>query len=379
MATKGYLKPMTLGAESDRLSILLLLFGGVGDAVLSSSMIGMIKRDLPGSYLAVLAWDNGGERVLQRFSQIDQLILYPFAATGSALRRLRRARSLRRYHFDIAVSYYSDYEYRVGVLGWLAGIRRRIGPYTPYHSFTLTDAIRMEPGRHILERNLDLLRPIGVREPLIKPWLPLTHDEMAQAARFIRENVPAGRRTIGISPGCGVLRKGWIYRRWGNSRYAELGKALTRTSRAFLLFFGSAEEKDDVDWIIRQAEVRDADCVNLAGRLDLFEFAALARACDVFVCNDSGALNIAAGVNARVLAIFGATDPAQAGPFSENSQALYVKQSCSPCLDVYRYHSTGCPPQYCMQAISPARVLQTIDSMLNLPRQANTSAGEQPI
>lgn len=351
-------------ASPRRPSILLVVLGGVGDAVLSTSMTAMIKRDLPSSFLAVLVWSNGSELILRRVEEIDHVIAYPPAGRRTWSSRLELVWTLRRRRFDVAVAYYSDFDYRVGALAWLAGIPRRIGPYAKRHHVTFTQAIAMQPHRHILEKNLDLLGPLGVAPSLVKPRLPLTSEEIEQGPSMLRQHVPRNRPAVGVSPGSGLLRDGWVYRRWGTSKYAELCRKLVAGTRAFILFCGAEHEAACVDQVIHESGLEAGDYVNLTGRLDLFQYASLARVCDLVVCNDSGALNIASTVDARILAIFGPTDPRHAGPFSTESRTLYVKQPCSPCLDTYRYDSTGCPPQYCMQAISPDLAYQAASTML---------------
>jgi heptosyltransferase-2 len=100
--------------------------------------------------------------------------------------------------------------------------------------------------------------------------------------------------------------------------------------------------------------------VDLIGRTDLAELAALLASAHAVVANDSGAMHLAAAVGARVVAVFGATDehhtsPLPAGPGAPPAAILTHPVWCRPCM------LRECPIDHpCMRGVSARRVLDAI-------------------
>jgi len=100
---------------------------------------------------------------------------------------------------------------------------------------------------------------------------------------------------------------------------------------------------------------------NAAGETSMREALQLVSACRLMLCNDSGLMHIAAGMNKPTVGIFGATLPDRTAPSGKYAQVLYEPAVCSPCLQ--RECST--PGQPCMGNILPEKVFSTCLAMLN--------------
>ena len=126
--------------------------------------------------------------------------------------------------------------------------------------------------------------------------------------RLPAELLEAGRsrlRSLGatavLHPGSGSPAKNWPL-----ERYRELARRLAVAGKFKPVFIlGEAEA--------RLAGAFDAELPVLTG-LSILEAAAVLAASSVIVANDSGIAHLAAAVGARVVALFGPTDPALWGP-----------------------------------------------------------------
>jgi heptosyltransferase-2 len=114
--------------------------------------------------------------------------------------------------------------------------------------------------------------------------------------------------------------------------------------------------------------------LNLAGRTNIHETAALLERCDLFVGNDSGPMHIAALMGVPVVAIFGPSNSRAWGPYTppmEQSKHRIVALDlpCMPCF--YRHHSLGlregCGPRPCLTQLPASAVLAACEQVLNLP------------
>jgi len=101
---------------------------------------------------------------------------------------------------------------------------------------------------------------------------------------------------------------------------------------------------------------------NAAGNTSMREALQLVSACRLMLCNDSGLMHIAAGMNKPTVGIFGATLPERTAPSGKYAKVLYQPAVCSPCLQ--RECST--PGQPCMGNILPEHVLASCLDLLRI-------------
>jgi heptosyltransferase-2 len=83
--------------------------------------------------------------------------------------------------------------------------------------------------------------------------------------------------------------------------------------------FGSGNETDLCETVTAGIGRK---ALNLAGQTSLPEFAALLSSCGVVICNDSGGMHLAAAAGAKVVAVFGMTDPAKTGPMGKGHRVI---------------------------------------------------------
>ncbi len=91
---------------------------------------------------------------------------------------------------------------------------------------------------------------------------------------------------------------------------------------------------------------------NSSGSTSLKQALQILTACRLLLCNDSGLMHVAAGMNRPVVGIFGATDPDRTAPSGAHIQLLYKPAICSPCLQ----RECTTPGHPCMGNILPETV-----------------------
>ncbi|UWR28374.1 glycosyltransferase (plasmid) [Sulfitobacter sp. S223] len=81
------------------------------------------------------------------------------------------------------------------------------------------------------------------------------------------------------------------------------------------------------------------------------------RACNYFISNDSGVMNIAHALGIPVLSLFAPTDVATRAPLRSNCISLSAQRDCTPCevTDIERFRSGECK---CISDISVEDVMQ---------------------
>ena len=230
---------------------------------------------------------------------------------------------------------------------------------------------RRAESRHRVDWFLDVGRALGA-EPK-KVIFPLHIPEAARSR--VRELLTAD----GIDPTrpYAVLNPavGDQTRRWGMLCYAELAQGLAARFGLPSVLVGSGKDAalcDEVRTLATGGAAWPAGVIapfSLAGQTTLKELAAVLDGCTVHICGDTGSAHIAAALGRPVVALYGPTDPAIAGPWGQSGNVLSHRELCAVNCHVKQCVYTlagGSAPQEnvarCLAAITPAEVLQRVET-----------------
>jgi heptosyltransferase I len=97
--------------------------------------------------------------------------------------------------------------------------------------------------------------------------------------------------------------------------------------------------------------------VNLAGRTDLKQLAAVLRCCAVHVCGDTGSAHLAAALGRPVITLIGPTDPERVGPYGQRENVLSHREACDAACS---WHHCKFEAPRCLAAISVEEVLKQV-------------------
>jgi heptosyltransferase-2 len=145
-----------------------------------------------------------------------------------------------------------------------------------------------------------------------------------------------------IAPGAGFYTK-----RWPVEYFKKLIEKITDRRKEKIIIVGGKSEINDFNELEISRRV-----VNLTGKLNLLEAAALINKAKAVVSNDSGLMHIAAAVKTPVLAIFGSSVK-ELGFFPFRSECIALENNnikCRPCSHIGR---SRCPLGHfkCMKEI----------------------------
>jgi lipopolysaccharide heptosyltransferase I len=261
---------------------------------------------------------------------------------GAALSGLRRELTSERY--DAVLDMQGLFKSAVVVR--LSGARRRVGFGGTRELSYLALNERVAPGkkeRHAVLKYLDLARHLGGEIERVSFPVPVRPEEEQRVQRLVAELAGEGGPLVVLSP-----QTRWETKLWPAERFARLAALLLREG-ARVVLCGAPEDRPILDAISRQA---GGEVPNLAGQLNLREFAHLCRLASVVVSCDSGPMHLAAAAEAPVVALFGPTAPWRTGPFGALHRVVRKGLTCSPCF------RKSCPSAACMADIDVAEVLE---------------------
>lgn len=306
--------------------ILVLQPDHIGDVLLATPMIHALRQRFPQAQIDVVVGE-WAKPVLEANPDISQVYVLNFRQFNryhfQSGKRLATFRKLRANKYDLAVLGRSRNRV-IRLLAWAIGAKQRIGFRVPGKDQLLTIKVwQNNPHENVVLRNLRLAERLGadIRHPKLI-W-NITEPER-QYAKQTLDKFP--RPLIGINPGAGTEAK-----RWPIVRFAEVARKLQEKYGATIVIIGSRAEMS-LGQKISSSLIKPG--IDVAGKTNLRQLAALAAQLDLYISNDSGPMHIAAAVGTPVIALHSGTDyPSMWRPWGERHTGLTHAAECSkyPC------------------------------------------------
>ncbi|HWK45900.1 MAG TPA: glycosyltransferase family 9 protein [Stellaceae bacterium] len=271
-------------------AILFITATRIGDAVLSTGLLGHLLDRYPDARLTITAGSVSaplfhGTPGLQRLITLTKR---PYAAHWLDL-----------YRATMPVRWSLVVDLRGSALAFLLRTRhRRI-------------MAKGDPRKH---RVAQLARLFGLSSPPA-PRLWLTPEHVAAAERLI----PEGGPILAIGPAAN-----WRGKQWRAERFADLTRRLTAPGRPFagarVAVLAAAHERAQVEPVLRAIPAEQR--LDLVGEVDLLTAAACLGRAAMFIGNDSGLMHMAAAMGVPTLGLFGPSLTAQYAPWGPHASAL---------------------------------------------------------
>ncbi len=291
---------MSAGGDGPALPRVLLIqpLPGIGDMVWHLPAIHAVAGRARGGQVSLLTKRRSlADRLLAADPAIGEVLWLDRQGRHGGLGGLwRLAGDLRRRSFDEVWLFHQSARYALAC--WLAGIPRRVG-----FGFGMQRLWLSEPGlgagdrrRHPIEKARLLLAAKGLPQSESEPVLPVAD---ALEARMQAALSGLARPWIALGIGSSEPDK-----QWGAARFARLAGHLPGT----LFLVGGTNESGLAGEIVAASGNPRERLVRVTDR-SIDEVAALLAACDVYVGNDTGVLNLAAAVGTPAIGLFGASPP----------------------------------------------------------------------
>ena len=332
--------------------ILLIRLSSLGDILLLTPLVNLLRRACPNAEIDVLTKAEFRD-LLRSHPAITRLL------TFDSEQPLRDTLSgLRAETYDLALDLHCTP--RSQLLLRILRARRKL----TYNKRVLRRALLVRLGWNTL-RNLTPVpelyaapfRRLGLKGSLGPPTMYLDSGSAKEAEDYIAHYLPEAlsRPLLAVAPGAR-----WPTKRWPVERFAAVAQELAREEGAAVVVLGGPDEAQLASAL---CDGLDVPAINGAGTLTLMHSAALMSRCRLLISNDSGLMHMAAALQVPVVAIFGPTVQ-EFGfyPFQARAEVLSEPLPCRPCSTK---GSMRCPKVHhaCMQDISSARVLAAARSM----------------
>ena len=331
--------------EPKRLKILIIRFSSIGDIVLCSPVIRCVKQQLPNAevhFLSKLSF----KAVTEANPYIDK-----FFYLNNNLDTLISELQQEKYNYVIDLHRnFRTFKIKLALkCPALTYKKQSLAKFilTKFH-------INLMSGRHITDRSLDTVLPLGVKNDGkgLDYFIP-SHVNVSIA------DLPAQHRFgyIAIVIGASYNTK--------KLPVAKLIELCALIDFPIVLIGG----KEDSEIAKEVANIAPFKIYNACGKFNLHESAWLVKESKLVISHDTGFQYIACAFNKKVLAIWGGTSPMldvepyyatynfiQATPFHQNF--VVQKLSCQPCSN---YGTKTCPKGHfkCMLNQDVQKIAQT--------------------
>lgn len=307
----------------DPRNILVIDFGQLGDVVLSLPALKAIRERFPTARITVAVGKPGAEIIdLSGYANsvlvVDRVALRDGPMLVSIARIFQLVKNVRRSHFDFVIDLHSLSE--TNLLGFLSGAPKRLYSRRPGRSLNYLANFSPPPpaedkSKHSIERYLDVLLPLGVKDVPPTPRLTtrLTDDQVVEKL-LKKQKADTGAPLVGLFPGSGHPG-----RRWPLDRFARLADHLTRNEGARVLVFAGPEESD----LVRQIRSVFPASAIIFDKLTISQLAATQARLSVFVSNDTGPMHIAAAVGTAVVMLSDRPTPNSFVPKEPHHRVVY--------------------------------------------------------
>ncbi len=308
--------------------ILLWQTAYLGDVVLATPLIKSLKKNFPKAHIAFV-----GRSFIKELLKGFDIELIPF--DKGLKESFEMLEKIKDYH--VAIS--PHISARTALILFFSGIPIRIGFDRSELSWLYTHRIKHRWDMHEVDRNLELLKPLGIKSFERLPTLMVEEEEKRKAV----EKFDLPKEFVVISPFSNFPLKEWKLENW-----LELVKRI----RLPVVVIGRE----------RAEAFKDSPVINLVGKTNLRELMAVISLSKVVISCDSAPVHIANALGVPAISIYTATSP-DYGFYPLKGYYLKPDLWCSPCSPNPKRCKTG--TQACLNKVSVEEVLEKLELVLS--------------
>lgn len=350
------------------MKILILSLAGIGDSLMFSPALNILRKKNPDAEIHMLTMLRGAYEIYSNNPDISKLIHFDFLHEGY-FNSFRFIYKMRKEKYDLSINVYPMNRREYNIISFLIGARERLGhSYNHQNIRNLnilhSKKVREDDSIHNVEENVHLLSLLGIKIDEIPPLiLPLQSKESEFVKQwFIEKNIRDNDFIIGFHAGSATL-KNHIQRRWSPDNFALLGTSLIAKYNAKVLIFGGPEEQP-LKNRINEKMINKGVTVNTES---LFDTIYIMKRCSLFITNDSALMHISAALNLNTVALFGPTHEEWVHPWKTTYKIVRSDFSCDACF-YYSPRPLTCKfkdnPFACIRTLTVDNALQQIEDFL---------------
>ncbi len=330
--------------------ILIVRLTALGDCLHTLPIVSAIKKIYPDVFIGWAVSEKCKDVVLNN-PLIDKVHLI---SKNDKCAYWKEISNIGKEHYTISID--SQELLKSGIVSFLSGAKYRLA-HNKSREFSylfanehLKDVPIFDLSRHVIERNMDFVRYLGIHDYDINFPLPENSLDNLNFVKNLLSNVDINKKTVVISPSTTWITKFWTKENWS--------KVIEHLQDKFnIIITGSKDDIKYVDDIL--ASVENKNIVNITGKTNILQLKIVFENTDVVITPDSGSAHLAAAVvKPTVITLCGSTSSIRNGAYGINNINLSADLSCQPCYKKSCKYSEG--TSVCMMSISPDAVVEKV-------------------
>jgi ADP-heptose:LPS heptosyltransferase len=377
--------------------ILLSAYTGLGNFVLKTPMIKLLREQYPQASIDLIAGNGFGAELVLGNSQLINHI-HRLKIDASAWQRLCFFAALRQQQYDyLLLPFDADHRFlRIGAiiahikhtirhtrLDW-AALEKTPQPTTivyPKWTQLRQTKVPLLPNRHEIDLNLDLLQCLNQIEQgkkndktticatengnITPSTTPTTFVQYEPNEAILTHYGIAPQQYIVLQAGAANgLYKAKV---WSPDNFIALIPRLLQQYQQPILLVGDDGDKRVFIAPIAAAFAHEPRVINTAGETNFAQLLTLLANARVVICHDSGVMHLADALNVPLLALYGPTDHARTHPRRNTSHTLIAHTPYKGIMHYFATHEAALEKQgighQAMQSISPDMIMETLHQM----------------
>jgi heptosyltransferase-1 len=330
-------------------NLLIIRLSSLGDIIHTLPAFSALRKKFSEAKISWLVEEKGKE-ILDFVPGIDKTIVARTQGgpihTRKFWREISRLKKEMRGGDQVALDFQGLL--KSGLLALLSGAEKRIGFHRknlrePQAAWFYTERLGVMPETiHVIDKNLNLLTMMGIRENRYEFPLNIPQELIKSVKeKLSRTGYNRDKKLVVYNVGAA-----WRTKRWFADRWAELIEMMKRQDLFSLLLWGSEEEKALAE------EVHEKTGTPISPAFSLKEVMALVKQASLLVSGDTFALQAACALSRPVVGIFGPTNPQRNGPFRAQDKVAFHEIECSYC------YKRACRNPECLKKIIPEEVAE---------------------
>ncbi len=299
------------------MKFLIIQTAFIGDVILATAVAEKLHQYYPEADIDFVV-RKGNESLLAHHPFIKNV--YPWNKKQSKIKNLLAiTKQVKANKYDCAITIHRFSS--SGLILGLSGAKQKIGFDKNPLSYLFTKKIKhiIGDGRHEVQRNQQLIEHL-TDKLFAKPKLYPSKENFEAVSKYKSSDYY-----------CIAPTSVWFTKQFPKEKWIELINSLPSLN---IYLLGAPRDMATCEEIISHIPNPKSKILNLAGKLDFLESAALMRNAKMNYVNDSAPMHIASAMNAPTTAIYCSTVPAFGfGPLCDNARIVETteKLECRPC------------------------------------------------
>ncbi len=301
--------------------ILLIRVDHIGDIIMSTAVISPLRKAFPGAKIDFVVAPGGAE-LIKNDPDIDRVITFDPSwfnrkRPANLPDQIRDVFSLagiaKEGKYDVAIDLRGDIRHIFSL--FLAGVKCRIGYGITGGGFLLTHRLPYGAVMHETDRNMALLRPLGIECAAPEIRLSFPGEDARKADLLLQRSGIEGRYAV-LHPVPGHFTK-----EWDMEKFMRVARYVSEEKGLIPVVVGSEADSGLMRKALDQA---DTKLLDLSGRTTLPVLAGVLSGASLFIGVDSAPAHIAAAEGIPAVVLFsGVNDPDQWAPRGRNVRVVY--------------------------------------------------------